>query len=123
MLNVHDWHVTSMYWTGVLYVLDWCIVHTGLMCCMYCAGMLHVLGWCVGLVYRKFCTSVFYVLDWCVHKNISVLYGLLYALDGYAVGVMYHWIACGTAQATVIQKPSLNDTKCSDYGWVCLTSF
>ena len=59
----------------MLYVLDWCVVCTGL---------------CVGLVYRKFWTSVFYVLDWCVHKNISVLSVLmLYALDEYVVGVMY----------------------------------
>ena len=104
------------------HVLDWCVVCTGLMCCMYWTGMLHVLGWCVGLVYRKIWTSVFYILDWCVHKNISVLYVLLYALDGYVVhvGAMYAGLQCGTAQATVIQKPTLNDIKCSDYGWVCL---
>ena len=27
-----------MYWTGVLYVLDWCLVCTGLVCCMYWTG-------------------------------------------------------------------------------------
>ena len=37
-----------MYWTGVLYVLDWCVeldwcvVCTGLVCCMYWTGMLYV---------------------------------------------------------------------------------
>ena len=61
---------------------------TGLVCCMYWTDVLYVQDWCVGLVYRKFWTSVFYVLDWCVHKNISVLSVLLYALDWYVVGVM-----------------------------------
>ena len=75
--------VCCMYWTGVLHVLDWCVVSTGQMCCMYWTGVLY------GLVNRKFWTSVFYVLDWCVHKNISVLSVLLYALDKYVVGVMY----------------------------------
>ena len=83
VVNVQDWRVTSMYWSGVLYVwtgvlhvLDWCVVCTGLVCCMYWT-VLYVLDWCVGLVYRKFWTSV---LDWCLHKNISVLSVLLYAL-------------------------------------------
>ena len=89
-----------MYWTGVLYVLDWCVVCTGLM----------------------YWTSVFYVLDWCVYKNISVLSALLYALDKYVVGVMYLGLQCGTV-VTVIQKPTLNDTKYSDYGCVCVTSY
>ena len=62
---------------------------TGLVCCMIWTGVLYVLDWCVGLVYRKFWTSVFFVLDWCVHKNISVLSVLLYALDEYVIGVMY----------------------------------
>ena len=43
---------------------------------------------------------MFYVLDWCVHKNISVLSVLLYALDEY-VGVMY-LLDCTVV--TVIQK-------------------
>ena len=30
--------VCGMYWTGVLYVLDWCVVCTGLLCCMYWTG-------------------------------------------------------------------------------------
>ena len=30
---------------------------------------------------------MFYVLDWCVHKNISVLSVLLYALDEYVVSL------------------------------------
>ena len=38
----------------MLYVLDWCVVCTGLMCCMYWTGVLYVLDWCV------------YGLDWCV---------------------------------------------------------
>ena len=32
-----------MYWTGVLYVLDWCVVCTGLVCCMYWTGVLYVI--------------------------------------------------------------------------------
>ena len=56
--------VCCMYWTGVLHVLDWCVVCTGLVC-LYWTDVLHVLDWCVGLVYRKLSTSVFYVLDWC----------------------------------------------------------
>ena len=65
-----------------------------------------------------------YVLDWCVYKNISVLSVLLYALDKYVVGVMY-LLDCNVAlcMVTVIQKPTLNDTKYSDYGCVCVTSF
>ena len=46
-----------MYWSGVVYVLDWSVVYTGLVCCMY---------W----------TDVLYV---------GVLYKLLYSLDGYVV--------------------------------------
>ena len=60
---------------------------------------------------------MFYVLDWRVHMNISVLSVLLYALDEYVVGVMY-LLDCNVA---LIQKPTINDTKCSDYGWVYLT--
>ena len=81
-----------MCWSGVLkvldsvfYVLDWCVVCTGLVCCMHWTGVLYALDWYVGLVYRKFWTSVFYVLDRCVHKNV----GMLYVLDGYVVSVMY----------------------------------
>ena len=44
---VQDWHVTSMYWTGVLYVLNWCVACTGLVCCMYWTGVLYVLDWCI----------------------------------------------------------------------------
>ena len=38
----------------MLYVLDWCVACTGLMCCMYWTGVLYVLDWYVvytGLVY------------------------------------------------------------------------
>ena len=45
VVNVQDWRVTSMYWTGVLDVLDWCVVCTGLVCCMYWTGVLDVLDW------------------------------------------------------------------------------
>ena len=31
----------------MLYVLDWCVVCTGLVCCMYWTGVLYVLDWCV----------------------------------------------------------------------------
>ena len=48
----------------MLYVLDWCVVCTGLVCCMYWTGILHVLDWCVGLVYRMFWTSVLYSMYW-----------------------------------------------------------
>ena len=98
-------------WTGVLYVLDWCVVCTGLVCCMYWTGMLYVLDWCVvctGLVCCMYWTGVLYVLDWCV-----VCTGLACCM---------YWIACDAAQATVIQKPTSNDIKCSDLRQVCLTS-
>ena len=39
--------VLNVYWTGVLYALDWCVVCTGLVCCMYWTGVLYVLDWCV----------------------------------------------------------------------------
>ena len=58
-----------IYWTGVLYVLDWCVVCTGLVCCMHWTGVLYVLDWCVvctELVCCMYWTSVLYVLDWCV---------------------------------------------------------
>ena len=35
--------VCCMYWTGVMYVLDWCVVCTGLVCCMYWTGVLNVI--------------------------------------------------------------------------------
>ena len=47
---------------------------------------------------------MFYVLDWRVHKNISVLSVLLYALDEYVVGVMY-LLDCNVALWSLIQKP------------------
>ena len=59
----------SMCWTGVLYVLDWCVVCTGLVCCMYRTGVLYALDWCVvctGLVCCMYWTGVLYALDWCV---------------------------------------------------------
>ena len=31
----------------MLYVLNWCVVCTELMCCMYWTGVLYVLDWCV----------------------------------------------------------------------------
>ena len=31
--------VCCMYWTGVLHVLDWCVVCTGLVCSMYWTGL------------------------------------------------------------------------------------
>ena len=49
MLFVLDWCVVCtglvccMHWTGVLYVLDWCVVCTGLVCCMYWTGVLYVI--------------------------------------------------------------------------------
>ena len=70
----------------MLYVLDWCVAYTGLVCYIYWTGMLYVLDWCVVCTGLMYWTSVFYVLDWCVYKNISVL---LYSLDEYVVGVMY----------------------------------
>ena len=39
--------VLNVYWTGMFYVLDWCVVCTGLVSCMYWAGVLYVLDWCV----------------------------------------------------------------------------
>ena len=57
-----------MYWTGLLYVLDWCIVCTGLMCSMHWTGV------CTGLVCCMYWTGVLHLLDWWVakgHQNIS----------------------------------------------------
>ena len=62
-----------MYWTGVLYVLDWCVVYTGLVCCMYLT------------VCCMYWTSVVYLLDWCVVCTglMCCMYwtGVLYVLD------------------------------------------
>ena len=46
----------------MLYVLDWCVVCTGLVCCMYRTGVLYVvdLGRCVVW------TGVMYFVVWCV---------------------------------------------------------
>ena len=61
MLYVLDWCVVCtvlmccMYWTGVLYVLDCCVVCTGLVRCMYWTGVLYVLDWCIGLVWDHTC--------------------------------------------------------------------
>ena len=52
-----------------VYVLDWCVVCTGLVCCMYWTDVLYVLDWCVvctGLVCCMYWTGVLYALDWCV---------------------------------------------------------
>ena len=70
MLYVLDWCVVCtglvycMYWTGVLYVLDWCVVCTGLVCSMYLTGVLHVLhvldcmvDVCTGLEYPNINSS------------------------------------------------------------------
>ena len=74
MLYVLDWCVVCtglvccMYWTGVLHVLDWCVVCTGLVCCVYWTGVLHVLDWYVVYTRLVCCicwTGVLYVLDWC----------------------------------------------------------
>ena len=49
----------------MLYVLNWCVVCTGLVCCMYWTGVLYVLDWCVvcnGLVYCMYWTGVLYVI-------------------------------------------------------------
>ena len=42
-----------MYWTGLLYVLDWYVVCTGLICCIYWTGVLYVLDWCVAEGYQN----------------------------------------------------------------------
>ena len=88
VVNVQYWRVTSMYWTGVLYVLDWCVACTGLVCRMYWTGVLHVLDWCVvctGLVCCMLWTGVLYVLDWCVVCTglVCCMYwtDVLYVLD------------------------------------------
>ena len=52
-----------MYWTGVLYVLDWCVVCTGLVCCMYWTGVLYVLDWCV------VCTGLVCCMYWTGHTS------------------------------------------------------
>ena len=53
----------SMCWTGVLYVLDWCVVSTGLVCCMYWTGVLSVLDWCV------LCTGLVCCMYWTGHTS------------------------------------------------------
>ena len=64
----------------MLYVLDWCVVCTGLVCCMYWTGVLYVLDWCVEYIYW---TGVLYVLNWCV-----VCTGLMYCM--YWTGDVMH---------------------------------
>ena len=66
----------------MLYVLDWCVVCTGLVCCMYWTGVLYVLDWCTGLVCCMYWTGMLYVLDWCV-----VCTGLMCCM--YWTGVLY----------------------------------
>ena len=44
MLQACTGLLCCMYWTGVLHVLDWCVVCTGLVCCMYWTN---VLVWCI----------------------------------------------------------------------------
>ena len=56
---------------------------------------------------------MFYVLDWCV-----VCTGRVRVCCRCDVPT---GLQCGTV-VTVIQKPTLNDTKYSDYEWVCVTS-
>ena len=92
----------SMCWTGVLYVLVWCVVSTGLctglVCCMHWTGVLYVLDWCVvntGLVCCTHWTGVLHVLDWCV-----VCTGLVVVCTGL-VCCMY-W----TGHTSPIHQPS-----------------
>ena len=79
MLYVLDWCVVCtrlvccMYWTGVLYVLDWCVVCTGLVCCMYWTGVLYVLDWCV--VCTRLMCLYWTGVDWCVNIYMT---GVLY---------------------------------------------
>ena len=46
LLYVLDWYWTGVLyvldWTGVLYVLGWCVDCTGLVCCMNWTGVLYV---------------------------------------------------------------------------------
>ena len=60
-----------------------------------------VLGVLSGLVYCMYWTKVLYELDW--HCTGLVYTGMLYVLD-------WAGLQCGTTQATVIQKPTSNDT-------------
>ena len=70
----------------MLYVLDWCVVCTRLMCCMYWTGELYVLDWCVvctGLMCCMYWIDVLYVL---VHNTLDLLCCMLYEGRGKGVG-------------------------------------
>ena len=41
----------------MLNVLDWCVVCTGLVCCMYWTSVLYVLDWCVAKGYQNISAS------------------------------------------------------------------
>ena len=61
----------------MLYVLDLCVVCTGLVCCMYWTGVLHVLDWCVVWTRLAYCMYWNGVLDWCVECSRQVYTGLV----------------------------------------------
>ena len=84
VVHVYAGLVCCMYWTGVLYVLDWCFVFTELVCWTHWTGIVghcrsghcvedchgvegvivEVVYWAVVLC-CKYWTGVSYVLDWC----------------------------------------------------------
>ena len=112
-----DSHIA--YWSGVLYVLDWCVVCTGLVCCMYWTGVLYVLDWyvvCTGLVccvYWLVCcvywtgvlcvlAGMLCVLDWCV-----VCTGLVCCMYWTGVLCVLDWCVVCTGLTSPVHTYSL----------------
>ena len=77
--------LADMYWTG-WYVLDFCLICTGLMSDMYWTSAWYVLDFCLictgRLLSDMYWTSVWYVLDFCL-----ICTGLL--SDMYWISVWY----------------------------------
>ena len=81
----------------MLYVLDWCVVCTGLVCCMYWTGVLYVLDWCVvctGLVCCMYWTGVLYVLDWPYQSNTPARYIYIPVQFNTPVQYIIHCMCC-----------------------------
>ena len=75
MLYVLGWCVGLVYCTDVLFILDWCVVCTGLVCCnVLDSGLLYwtdvlvcYMYWigaaCTGLICCMYWSGVMYILD------------------------------------------------------------
>ena len=114
-----------MYWTGALYVLDWCVVCTELVCCMHWTGVLYVLDWCVvctGLVCCMHWTGVLYVLDWPYQSKTPAQYIYQYSsthqssTQGYIAPTPYPpppWFATNLTNHPLVYMLKLHGIPCN----------